>query len=108
MKLSTKLALGLSVLVAASAATAGMKPAKEVRFVGDLSYSSFCKAAVEDDVELLKRSLSQKVGDVASHRRAVLKRLIAENGMSCDGISLVEFSKQRGANDVYAYLTEAS
>ena len=108
MKLSTKMALGLSMLFAAAVANAGMKPSKEVRFVGDVNYSTFCKAAVEDNVTMLKRALTQKVGDVAPSRRAVLKKLVAEDGMSCDGFSLVEFSKQRGAQDVYAFLTQAS
>lgn len=79
----------------------------QVQYAGDLGYKNFCKAVVKDDVNLLKRSVRNKVGLVASNSQAVLKKLIASNGMECNGIDLVSFSEQRKASQVYQYLSNA-
>ena len=79
---------------------------EKIRYAGDLQYSGFCRAIVKDDVSLLKRSVGNKIGQVASTRRDVLEKLISENGMKCNGKDLIKFSQLRGAKQVYAYLTE--
>jgi hypothetical protein len=76
-----------------------------VKYAGDLAYSNFCDAIVNDDVNKLKRSVRSKIGLVASTSQRVLQKLIAEDGMSCNGIGLVSFSKQRKASKVYNYLS---
>lgn len=78
-----------------------------VRYVGNIDYVGFCKAVVEDDVALLKAKVAHKVGTIALSRRGVLKKLTAEDGMSCNGESLIEFSEQYHAEQVKAYLTTA-
>ena len=99
------LMLTLMACVAVNA-QAGLKADSEFRFIGDTHYSNFCKAVLMDDVSLLKRSLTQKVGELASSRRSVLRMILSESGMRCDGADLIEFSKQREATEVYAYLTD--
>ena len=75
------------------------------RFAGDQGYSKFCKAVLTDDLRMLKRSITQKVGLLASSRKDVLQKLLSINGMKCNGIDLIEFSEQRKASEVNAYLT---
>ena len=78
-----------------------------IRYVGDTEYAGFCKAVIEDNVAMFKSKLAHKVGTIAPSRRAVLKKLTSEEGMSCNGESLVDFSKQYNATQVNAYLTSA-
>jgi hypothetical protein len=54
----------------------------KVRYAGDLGYKKFCEAVVKDDVNMLKRSVRNKVG-------------------------LVSFSEQRKASQVSQYLSNA-
>ena len=79
----------------------------KVRYVGDVEYAGFCQAVVEDNVAKLKTKIAHKVGTIAASRKDVLKKLTAEDGMSCNGESLVEFSKQYNAEQVSAYLNSA-
>jgi hypothetical protein len=79
----------------------------KVKYAGDLAYSNFCEAIVKDDVNLLKRSVRSKVGQVANSPQRVLKRLIAEDGVACNGIDLVSFSHKRSATEVSKYLSNA-
>lgn len=94
------------MLGVAFSANAKMESAKSFKFSGDTDYASFCKAVITDDVELLKRSIRDKVGEVASSSKHVLQKLIAADGMKCNDVNLVEFSQQREAKAVNAYLTQ--
>lgn len=79
----------------------------KVKYAGDLAYSNFCEAIVKDDVNLMKRSVRSKVGRVASSSQGVLKKLIAADGMACNGIDLISFSEKRSALEVSKYLSNA-
>ncbi len=103
--LKMKSLLLTTLLVVATTAHGSMK-SEQVRFAGDISYSGFCKAVIKDDLRLLKVSVVQKVGDLSSSRKGVLRKLLSESGMTCNGQDLVTFSKQRDAQQVYAYLTQ--
>jgi hypothetical protein len=92
--------------MSAFAANAHMKSDDNYRFVGDREYSSFCEAVMTNDLDMLKRGIRSKVGLVASNRKDVLRKLLSIDGMKCNGIDLIKFSKQRKASEVYAYLTE--
>lgn len=98
----------LVVILAISAFTANahIESDDTYRFAGDRGYSRFCEAVVTNDVGMLKRSIRSKVGSVASNRKDVLRKLLSVDGMKCNGIDLIKFSKQREASEVYAYLTE--
>ncbi|MFT4807671.1 MAG: hypothetical protein ACI9LX_000992 [Paraglaciecola sp.] len=88
-------------------ANAKLGSTDKVKYAGDLGYKKFCEAVVKDDVNMLKRSVRDKVGLVANSSQAVLKKLIASNGMECNGVDLVSFSEQRKASQVYQYLSNA-
>jgi hypothetical protein len=92
--------------LSAFAANAGMKSAANYKFAGEMAYADFCKAVVTDDLVLLKRSIRSKVGEVAHSSKDVLRKLVADDGMKCNNTDLLEFSKQREAKDVQAYLSE--
>ncbi|GAC16111.1 DUF3718 domain-containing protein [Aliiglaciecola lipolytica] len=94
--------VALSVPFTASAATSS---AENVKFVGDLEYASFCKAVINNDVELFKISLNRFVGELGSSRQRVLKRVLADNNVTCSGQSLVEFSAKRNATQVGSFIT---
>lgn len=92
--------------ISACTANAHMKSEDTYRFSGDREYSGFCKAVVTNDLDMFKRSVRSKVGNVASNRKDVLRKLLSVNGMQCNGIDLIKFAKQREASEVYVYLTE--
>jgi hypothetical protein len=100
-----KKVLLVTLALSAFTASAHMKSEDAYRFAGDQEYSKFCKAVVTDDVKMLKRSVTDKVGLVAGSRKDVLQKLLSIDGMKCNGIDLIEFSKQRQASEVHAYLT---
>jgi hypothetical protein len=100
-----KKTLVILTMLWASAASAHLNKDLTYRFAGDIDYAGFCKAIVTNDVDMLKRNVKNKVGQLASRSEEVLRILISENGIKCNGIDLIEFSKQREANEVYAYLT---
>ncbi|MBC3765847.1 hypothetical protein [Neptunicella marina] len=80
---------------------------KAVKFVGDLKFSAFCKAVITDDLALFRTSIARQVGTVASNRKDVLRKLTSEEqGMTCAGSSLVEFAKQRDADEVHAFIVQ--
>lgn len=87
-------------------ANAGMKSAENYKFSGEISYANFCKAVVTDDLALLKRSVRNKVGEVASSPKDVLRKVVSVEGVKCNNTDLLEFSKQREAINVEAYLSE--
>ena len=95
-------------MLSAFSASASMESAPKFKLVGDLSYSKFCQAVLEDDVDMFKYSLRKKIGTVASSRAGVLRRLVSEEGMSCAGENLLTFAKQRDAEEVYAYIAQNS
>lgn len=88
------------------AASANMKSVTAYRFAGDTEFASFCQAVVTDDVVLLKRSIRAKVGDVASSSKEVLRKLISAEGVKCNNTNLVDFSTQREAKEVHAFLSQ--
>lgn len=99
--------IGLSMALCALNASAKLVSADKVKYAGDLDYKNFCEAVIKDDVNLLKRSVRNKVGLVASSDYAVLKKLTADNGMQCNGVDLMSFSEQRKASQVFNYLSNA-
>ena len=76
----------------------------KIKFTGDTEYSGFCKAIVENDVDTLLSQAARIVGKVAPSRRGVMRVVTSEAGVTCKGKSLLEFSEEKQANDVYAYL----
>ena len=97
--------LSLIALASMSASSMAHEPfEKKLVFVGDTEYSSFCKAAIKDDVSLMRRSFSKKVGVVAVHKKEVYEVLLSEENLSCNGLSIIEFSEQRKAGEVLSYL----
>ncbi|MFQ3235485.1 MAG: hypothetical protein ACI9C4_001043 [Paraglaciecola sp.] len=86
-------------------ASASMESISKVRFAGDIEYSNFCKAVVNDDLDMLKRSVKSKVGLVATSSEGVMRKLISSDGVTCNGVDLIKFSEQRKASQVNAYLT---
>ncbi|MDC8831235.1 DUF3718 domain-containing protein [Alteromonas gilva] len=103
---STITAAVLSVMSVASASAD--VTADGVRFIGDTEFAGFCKAVVKDDVRLLRTSVSRNIGLIGASQREVLKVVKAENGVTCNGVSLVEFSQSRDASNVYQFLTARS
>lgn len=100
-------ALTLAMALSVFNASAKMSSPDKVRYAGDLSYKNFCEAVVKDDVNMLKRSLRRKVGVVANSKHAVLKQLIAADGVQCNGFDLVSFSEKRKASKISTYLSNA-
>ena len=88
-------------------ASAKLASSDKVKYSGDLMYKKFCEAVVKDDVNMLKRGVRNKIGLVAHTSQSVLKKLTAADGMQCNGVDLVSFSKQREASQVYKYLSNA-
>ncbi|MFT6896213.1 MAG: hypothetical protein ACJA13_000614 [Paraglaciecola sp.] len=86
-------------------ASAGMESSSKMRFSGDIEYSSFCEAVVNDDLDMLKRSVRNKIGLVARSSKGVMRKLISDDGVTCNGVDLIRFSEQRRASQVNAYLT---
>lgn len=100
------LATVLSATVSISA-NAAMEKQTNFKFVGDTQYASFCKAVLNDNVKLFKRSLNRFVGPLGSSRRVVLERVLDDNNVKCAGQGIVEFSQQRQANKVAEFLSKA-
>lgn len=105
--IKSTIAAAVLALTGVSAASADVT-ADSVRFVGDTEYSGFCKAVVKDDVRLLRSSVSRNVGLIGSSQREVLRVVSAKDGVTCNGVSLVEFSESRDASNVYQFLTSRS
>lgn len=96
----------LLIALVAMHAEAKMGLNGQVKYAGDLDYSAFCDAVVNDDVSILKRSIIRKVGVVAFSKREVVKKLIAAQGMTCNGADLITFAQQRQALSVSEYLSK--
>lgn len=80
----------------------------DVKFVGDLEFSGFCKAVVMNDVRVLRSNVSRNVGRIAGSQREVLRIVTAEDGLTCNGISLIQFAEKREANKVREFLASHS
>lgn len=93
-----------SMLLLVSAANAHESHDQNIKFVGDHSYKNFCKAVTEDNVRLLRSSFASKIGVVAGNKRETFRVLLNGDNLSCNGKSILEFSKERNAGDVVAYL----
>lgn len=101
-----KLVTLISLLLISCSSFAGLKSETDIKFAGDAKYFGFCEAIIKNDLSLLKRNVTRKIGDVASSRKMVLRKLLSKDGVSCNGTDLISFSKQREATEVHAYLTE--
>jgi len=99
--------IALSLALCALNASAKLGSPEKVKYAGDLEFKDFCEAVVKDDVDMLKRSIRNKVGVVGTTNHSVLKKLTAANGMSCNGVDLVSFSELREASKVFSYLSNA-
>lgn len=97
--------IALTLALCAVNASAKLGSTKDIKYAGDLAYKTFCEAVVKDDVAMLKRSIRSKVGVVAGSDDAVLELLTAVDGMACNGVDLMAFSKQRRATQVAKYLS---
>tara|TARA_R110000868_G_scaffold201174_8_gene448756 strand:- start:648 stop:971 length:324 start_codon:yes stop_codon:yes gene_type:complete len=98
----------VSVVVAAASlsftANAALEGSKNVKYVGDTEFASFCKAAVNNDADLFKRSVSRQVGVIASSKQRVLDVVLNAENVSCAGKGLVEFSESRQATEVVNFI----
>ncbi len=81
---------------------------KDIRFVGETQFAGFCKAIINDDVRVLRSSLSRNVGRIGASQREVLRMVTSEEGLTCNGSSLIKFSEERHADAVHEYLTSRS
>jgi hypothetical protein len=97
--------IAVSILFASLNASAKMDITENVKYAGDLDYKNFCEAVVKDDLNMLKRNVRNKVGIVSSNHIVVLNKLLGSEGMQCNGLDLVAFSKQRDASKVLSYLS---
>lgn len=79
-----------------------------VTFVGDKRFAGFCKAAINDSVDLFNRALRRQVGYIAGTREEALSIVVDGTKVSCGGKSIEEFSKERGAEKLVAFLNNAS
>lgn len=99
----------LTALVITSMGAAAHEPYdKKLVFVGNTSFASFCKAAIKDDVTLMRRSFSNKVGVVATSKSGVYELLLSKENLACNGKGIIEFSKERNAEEVLSYLDSVS
>ncbi|MCF2949014.1 hypothetical protein L0668_12905 [Paraglaciecola aquimarina] len=98
--------IAVSIALCALNANAAMESKSKVKYKGDTNFKNFCEAVVVDDVALLKKSLRKQVGEVASTQSKVKALLIAEKGVKCNGVGLTEFSKERAATKVAAFLNQ--
>lgn len=96
--------IAVSIALCALNANAAMESKSKVKYKGDSNYKSFCQAVVADDVSLLKRSLRNKIGEVAGSQRRVKQIVVKEKGVKCNGVGLTEFSKERASTEVSAFL----
>ncbi|MGJ8679814.1 DUF3718 domain-containing protein [Paraglaciecola sp.] len=99
--------IAVSIALFALNANAAMESKSKIKYKGDTNYKNFCQAVVADDVSLLKKSLRSQVGEVSGSQKRVNNILITEKGIKCNGLGLTEFSKERAATQVAAFLKQA-
>ncbi|MCC2617328.1 hypothetical protein LJ739_13830 [Aestuariibacter halophilus] len=95
------LALGLTLSVQASVQD------NNIKYVGDTHYAGFCKAVVTDNVVLFKRAINRFVGTLGGSQKDVLQRVLENNSVTCAGEGLKDFSNQRNAMQVAAFIEKA-
>ena len=100
--------LAVTATVAFSVNATAAVPQKDIRFVGETQFAGFCKAVINDDVRVLRSSLSRNVGRIGASQREVLRMVTSEEGLTCNGSSLIKFSEERHADAVHEYLTSRS
>ena len=109
MKLAkTVKVLAATATVAFSINASAAAPQTDVRFVGETQFAGFCKAIINDDVRVVRSSLSRNVGRIGASQREVLRMVTSEEGLTCNGSSLIEFSVERHADAVHDYLMSRS
>lgn len=86
-------------------ATASNAPAKNVKFVGDTHYATFCKAVINNDVKLFKIALNRFVGELGTSQKRVLSRVLANNSVTCAGQDLVNFAQSRNATAIDSFIS---
>ena len=96
--------LSLSVSFAADAA---LQQTKEVKFVGDMAYAGFCKAVVNDNVSLFKRSVKRFVGPLGGNQQLVLTKVLENDNVKCAGQGIAKFAKERDAQQISAFIADA-
>lgn len=101
-------ALAVTAVMACSVSANAAAPQKEVRFVGETQFAGFCKAIINDDIRVLRSNLSRNVGRIGASQREVLRLVTSEEGLTCNGSSLIEFSVERDADSIYEFLTSRS
>lgn len=89
-----------------SGANAGVN--SNVKFVGDTEYAGFCKAVMNDNVVLFKRSLKRFVGPLGGTRQDVLERVLQNDNVQCAGQGIADFAQQRDAEQVSQYIKKFS
>jgi hypothetical protein len=89
-------------------ANASMESKTNFKFTGDTEFAGFCKAVLNDNVSLFKRSIRGFVGPLGATRQDVLKRVLKNENVSCAGQGLVEFTKQRDAKQVAEFISTVS
>ncbi len=89
-------------------ANATMSNNTQVKYVGDTEFASFCKAVLDDNVMLFKRSLNRFVGSLGGNKQGVLQRVLENNSVQCAGQGLVEFSQNRKATEVAKFLSNSA
>jgi hypothetical protein len=99
-----------SVLASAvsMSANASMESTTSYKFTGDTEFAGFCKAVLNDNVSLFKRSVRGFVGPLGVTRQDVLKRILKDESVSCAGQGIVEFTKQRDAKQVAEFISKVS
>lgn len=100
--------LVLATLFSVSFASFTNAAEKEVKFVGDLAYAGFCKAVVNDNVGMFKRSVRQFVGPLGGTKQDVLERVLRNDNVQCSGKGIAQFAEQRDAKNVVAYLNRTA
>lgn len=101
----------LAVLLSSSfalTAQATLTEKPQVKYVGDTEYASFCKAVLEDNVLLFKRSLKRFVGPLGGNKQGVLQRVLENNNVQCAGQGLIEFSENRKATQVAKFISNSA
>lgn len=99
------LASVLSMSVSLSA-FAGVTLDKPTYYLGDEKFVPFCKAVVNNDLELFRMTLTSFVGELGSSRQHVLNRVLKDNSVQCAGKGLIEFTTARNATEIVNYLNK--
>ena len=97
------LATALSLSVSYSS-TAEILNDKLSIYIGDNDYLMLCQSVVENDSNLFENSLNDLVGELESSKKRVLRRVLADNRVSCAGKGIEEFISARKATAIVKFL----